>query len=1751
MTETQKRIKAYKEALPGLRERVVAVALLLAMSVAMMTSASFAWLTISRSPEVTGVNTNIAANGNLEIALATGDGKTPPGESKVGDSSAAEGQSVPKANITWGNLINLSDPSYGLDNLALRPAQLNTSALLVSPLYGAQYGIDGRITQLDSSFRYTSWTPADGDTPAHFAVSEETGVRAISSTKIEALGAAATYTKMLEAAKNTNLAAANMYVNLGNSDKYMPSLATMMGLYMTARMNPSNATLSNPDCSIEDIQNLRDMYGAFEDCFDKEAEAIANLLNLQLFLKHGDGNYEPYTWESVYTTTEADLTAKGLKLANLNQFNKDHNTIVSDLEKLRTIASSGSGLKWKDSGLNGIVNNLVDVGKCTIGADNTPISSIGASNAMGYLSGTQEARITNGILYRFEERTGGYIQVKNLGISATVERSGITIPATVKANIQTTAPRDYNLFNNDLAYTEGLNTGNYQGGTPVAKETFGLALDLWVRTNAEDSYLTLEGNVLTETEEDVPVLGTDSGGNTVELYTLTRTEEVENDDGTTESVSYSIDVYKKETKESDGSVSTVYYNAETHSVEEVKDTDKLLQKLTDVITVVGYEGENRVWNGTDYEGMLSTDATTQGSGSCYVYYADSPEDQARSLKLLEAFNVAFVDDKGKLLATAFMDTENHFADNGRVTVPLVLSSSNSINLGEDANGIVTYAIAALEKNVATRLTAIVYLDGTKLTNQEVLAASEIQGQLNIQFGNSLALDPIENEELQNKERKVTASVDKTKFDYDTAVGDMITNVTVHVDGDAPNKVTAFFIRAVSSTQGSRESVMEFTKNADGDWVAAYEFTAPGKYVLRTVQLDGVEYTLETPPEVEVEGFAVKSLSCEQGNPVRILTAANSGTVNLTLQFATDDESKMPTTVQGRYLRNEDGSAVNVDFTYNATKKAWSGSATFLNSGTYTMQYLVLDGEYKELETGMWQTASVTLGMRVAVYTTSPYTFKYVPSEMAANEKLLGMQVKIMDNTGEEMLGLSGVKLTYGMKGSGIKTMDTDLKWDGNYYVGELTTTGPGIWQFSNVTVAGNTLTTATTSPTFTVLSPEPPEYAGHSTVAYQYKPNMDATMNAQITHSSAAQVQAYIIKDGATEGTWVTGTMGGTNDATAVTQWNFKVPGDANGYQDGNWKLTTLRLWDVFAADGTPYTEDAPLEIDVSNENNVTKVVNRVNVTFATDKSQNFGKTGDEVTAQFMTEHTFNGLSVDIKDFAGNTVPGVSDVQLTFTYKNGTSGTYGKYTSSDLTNATKGATITVALDSNSGTRYSQSTDATILYAGEYYTGLVFKINGAWYAYGDVNGDGKTTTARIGGIDVTEQTMPDKAPVFTVSSKAPVVKVTGTDPAPGTVKRIYSVSEPASTDQAIQGDFFKYSNYSATVYIHTPVASGSFDQEGAYAYAPEVTLALSEIDVEYSDATMSFTTSNAQSVNSTFTFGNGSAATAKVGKAVEGSENWLGTSIDTYPKCYPAGRMTQNKLSLTYAGMHFEITLKNAIVIDQPQSPTVLKFVGIPDSYTGTKPAQVIGNGTTVTVTLPKLEAWNTTIQEPKDGTWSAYTSVGEVATVDGEKTKALSYTTWTESGNCGDTTYYTYQYFTWTKFQSSITAETDFYTQDKQVVQWIINGRTYNAGQTVQITGDGILAATAVVSDASEKTFVETKTETTYKYLYGYVAESKVTKTETAPDLTVNIIGTPGSTQNAALSSAKIASVSNADAATDKPGTNTTTDPALYSDFWP
>ena len=142
-----------------IKSKLIAAICMLMVSVIMLASSSYAWFTLSTSPEVKGIQTSVGANGNLEIALlSTANSFTNPENisSAVGDSSAAANKSPITANITWGNLVDLSHESYGLGLITLTPAQLNTEtgAPTVGKTIAAQmlevpmYGADGRVTKL-------------------------------------------------------------------------------------------------------------------------------------------------------------------------------------------------------------------------------------------------------------------------------------------------------------------------------------------------------------------------------------------------------------------------------------------------------------------------------------------------------------------------------------------------------------------------------------------------------------------------------------------------------------------------------------------------------------------------------------------------------------------------------------------------------------------------------------------------------------------------------------------------------------------------------------------------------------------------------------------------------------------------------------------------------------------------------------------------------------------------------------------------------------------------------------------------------------------------------------------------------------------------------------------------------------------------------------------------------------------------------------------------------------------------------------------------------------------------------------------------------------------------------------------------------------------------------------------------------------------------------------------------------------------
>ena len=139
-----------------LKKKLMSALAMLMVATTLMTTTSYAWFVLSTAPEVTGIATNVGANGSLEIALLNAETYEDLSliRSGVGDSMVSKN---PSANNAWGNLVDLGYVEYGLSNLTLLPARLMVTGsdgnytvdtnLLAVPVYG----FDGRVVELEQN----------------------------------------------------------------------------------------------------------------------------------------------------------------------------------------------------------------------------------------------------------------------------------------------------------------------------------------------------------------------------------------------------------------------------------------------------------------------------------------------------------------------------------------------------------------------------------------------------------------------------------------------------------------------------------------------------------------------------------------------------------------------------------------------------------------------------------------------------------------------------------------------------------------------------------------------------------------------------------------------------------------------------------------------------------------------------------------------------------------------------------------------------------------------------------------------------------------------------------------------------------------------------------------------------------------------------------------------------------------------------------------------------------------------------------------------------------------------------------------------------------------------------------------------------------------------------------------------------------------------------------------------------------------
>lgn len=1520
MTETQKRIKAYKKALPFLKERVGVVALLFIMSITMMGSATFAWITLSRAPEVNGLATTIASNGNLEIALSNTEG-TAPDETKIGDGAL----DITKKNLTWGNLINLSHEDYGLSKLTLRPAVLNTGSLLTKPLYSVKYTSDGRISNVISDFAYTNYGEQDG--AYDFFVPDVTkyGVRAISSVTYKSVTGEAKLQRLNATVAQKYATADNTFKTLWSNKDYMNTISGLAGVYISWRMSDDgNGGNEDQDCTSY-VERVYEMMNEYKTALHQTGEVVLAAANLHYYVycNQNSQNFEEFTMDQLHDgTVKTTLTKAGITVTGLDPYITDHQKFNGTKAKDYTdgiytkyITNVYEPFKQSESIgwvlMSTYINEMAHINSTTI--NGTAAQSLGAGDmiSLGFASSIV-CELKKGLIWNMDWFYGGNISVRDvkttlMGQTKTINEIRTSVKQEVNSGKKATFPILKTIDEADKKAT----AGGLAATDATAAESYGMVVDFWLRTNSPNSLLTLAGEVVTE---KVQVL--DDEGNPV----------------------------------LDEEGAAIYETV-----------------------VLGYSGENRIWEKGDPELPLPAESSTsQGSGSCYIFYPETPEDQAQALEMLSAMRVAFIDEEGTLLAQADMDTTNAFESMGRVLVPLQLRAK-SIVTGTDENGndIVENAfyITQLVQNEATRITAIVYMDGSVLENSNVLSSGSIKGQLNIQFGTSEDLKALD-DEIKLESYDIILEADKTNFDKYDPDNKPKVNLELTLNGMDADTISGQFVSYISATQGANQPEFSFEKGEGSTWHAQVEFTGSGNFQLRSVRINGVDYPLskENIITVEIPGVTVSSIYFEgwdNKNTKKVMTADSVYQLYSELSLNTSVGSN-PKKVQGVFA-NEAGQNVTVDYTLN-NNGTYVANTTFTTGGTYTMSYVILDDTYVPLgkdEAGnpIEKKLELYLGLRTQIYMGLPMTEEYqqklaviddaIAADVAAykaantnateeelsagilsitesykpqkdalyneyygaeamNLKQTGagyeliydgsapmfteVSCTVTDDKDNPIKALEDVKLIYGFGAE--NSIDSNMTWNPGTgrYEGRLTFSKPSTYSFKKLEIgkdeaAKNVISIATSAPSIRAISPDPMVYKGilpdHQTKVVALN-STDRNISLYLENADSA-VMNITVRHNDVNYTFENVSPINENDKNIFTVNVTNAP-DCSVY-DGVWTIVSAEVsgvvYDGNFFDGSD-TENGWLDLTPMIEENdpiSTEFINTVYVDVAVS-----GEKTREYSGPFMEEHTVDGITLALEDYQGRPFEGISSaaVELNYTHQ----GFNSNVTGSGPMVGYSGETISFDADGIAS-----------------LPALKFTVDGKYRP--------SSFEVTIGN-NITIAIPKDKLPNVNVTWNMPTVKVTATTPSGSQKAYVSNTSGGIFANPKITSV-----DYEAGITDNGTVANvcyiGKIDTTlGIFKYCnltqPSVTITLSGLGSNASGATLSFGdnahvySSNAGSSKAAFSWTGEGACKMYIGefKSVSGGDD--SRTI--------AGTMTANKLVVTSANGTYTFTIPT-ITINNP------------------------------------------------------------------------------------------------------------------------------------------------------------------------------------------------------------------------------------------
>ena len=726
MSKRQKDIKS---------KLMAAISMLLVSSI-MMVSSTYAWFTLSTAPEVTGISTAVGANGNLEIALMPTSGIVTDITSESGDGN----KDIAEKNVTWGNLVDLSDDTvYGLDKIKLYPSALNSddgttigAILLKTPEYGA----DGRVTELNPNTVTALYTAVDG----FDAKNAGYGVRAVgvsSGMSKRELDYTNALSSAYTAAKKAGSEAQKALEANGTA---LASIAVKHGVNTSATFTAADVTALST--MITDLE---------------KALAQIDTAYMQYILAYAasklNTNEDAYKAVKALVEGSADLEEvldgladAGLTLADLpvNAGITKYQATKGDVATAKTyLPATKDTYEWGD--IDDVVSALADPTNMTV--NNLSISTIQADPQALIDSYLALNKLTvavptgSGVFADIADQSGSY-------------QAKISIKDVAYGTFKITEATAYMEINTTLGtpYLTAVNTG-LSGQKPEANvsgddektltEMYGYVIDLAFRTNAANSDLKLQVEAVDRIYSDQTGASTMGHGASMTFSDISddmivtaegheRFEKVRNlmsairivffdpTDGNTIIARAKLDAANA-TQDADGLTAELYLYTETAA------------------TYVAYPSDGAIETGVDYYTKSTEreyEAVTGVTAENFATYSN-------------LYTKAADSDTYTAAGSVFVEGTTYYSSNtvDKYTKVEPAPTTNEGNLYVLSTGGRTEdtTLMGLNQNEATPLSVLVYLDGNVVGNDDVAysMANSMSGTLNLQFSSSATLVPME------------------------------------------------------------------------------------------------------------------------------------------------------------------------------------------------------------------------------------------------------------------------------------------------------------------------------------------------------------------------------------------------------------------------------------------------------------------------------------------------------------------------------------------------------------------------------------------------------------------------------------------------------------------------------------------------------------------------------------------------------------------------------------------------------------------------------------------------------------------------------------------------------------------------------------------------------------------------------------------------------------------------------------------------